>query len=44
MKVLPNLLAAAVLAGLSAPAYADLPLDVIGGSEVSFEGLVQADS
>ena len=44
MKVLPNLLAAAVLAGLSAPAYADLPLDVIGGSEVSFEGLIQADS
>jgi len=44
MKLLPNLLAAAVLASLSAPAFADLPLDVIGGSEVSFEGLIQADS
>ena len=44
MKVMPKILAAAVLAALSSPAFADLPLDVIGGSEVSFEGLVQADS
>ncbi len=44
MKVLPNLLAAAVLAGLSAPAFADVEFDMIGGSEVSFEGLIQADS
>ena len=44
MKVLPNLLAAAVLAALSAPAFADIEFDVIGGSEISFEGLIQADS
>ncbi len=43
MKVLPNLLAAAVLAGLSAPAFADVEFDVIGGSEISFTGLVQTD-
>ena len=43
MKVLPNLLAAAVLAALSAPAFAEVEFDVIGGSEISFEGLVQAD-
>jgi phosphate-selective porin OprO/OprP len=43
MKLLPNLLAVAVLAGLSAPAFAETSFDVIGGSEVSFEGLVQAD-
>src|SRR5690349_12983255 len=43
MKLLPNLLAVAVLAGLSAPASAEMSFDVIGGSEVSFEGLVQAD-
>jgi phosphate-selective porin OprO/OprP len=43
MKVLPNLLAAAVLAALSAPAFADVEIDVIGGSEISFEGLVQTD-
>ena len=43
MKLLPNLLAAAVLASLSAPAFAETELDVIGGSEISFEGLVQAD-
>ena len=44
MKVLPKLLAAAVLAALSSPALAEIELDVIGGSEVSFEGLLQADS
>jgi phosphate-selective porin OprO/OprP len=43
MKVLPNLLAAAVLAALSAPAFAETEFDVIGGSEISFEGLLQAD-
>jgi phosphate-selective porin OprO/OprP len=43
MKLLPNLLAVAVLAGLSAPAFAETSFDVIGGSEISFEGLVQAD-
>lgn len=44
MKALPSLLAAAVLAALSAPAFAETEFDVIGGSEVSFEGLLQADS
>ena len=43
MKLLPNLLALAVLAGLSTPALAETEFDVIGGSEISFEGLVQAD-
>jgi phosphate-selective porin OprO/OprP len=43
MKLLPNLLAAAVLAALSAPAFAETEFDVIGGSEISFEGLIQAD-
>jgi phosphate-selective porin OprO/OprP len=43
MKVLPNLLAFAVLAALSAPAFAETEFDVIAGSEISFEGLLQAD-
>lgn len=43
MKLVPHLLTVAVLAALSAPAYAEMEIDVIGGSEVSFEGLVQAD-
>jgi phosphate-selective porin OprO/OprP len=43
MKVLPNLLALAVLAALSAPAFAETEFDVIAGSEISFEGLLQAD-
>jgi phosphate-selective porin OprO/OprP len=43
MKLLPNLLALAVLAALSAPAQAETEFDVIGGSEISFEGLIQAD-
>ena len=43
MKASRKLLAAAVLAALSAPAFAEVELDVIGGSEITFEGLVQAD-
>lgn len=43
MKVAQKLLAAAVLAALSSPAFAEIEFDVIGGSEISFEGLVQAD-
>ena len=43
MKLLPNLLASALLAALSTPALAETAFDVIGGSEISFEGLVQAD-
>ena len=43
MKVAPKLLALAVLAALSTPALAETEFDVIGGSEISFEGLLQAD-
>lgn len=43
MKPLPHLLAAAILAALSAPAFAETSFDVIGGSEISFEGLIQSD-
>jgi phosphate-selective porin OprO/OprP len=43
MKLAPKLLALAVLAALSTPAFAEVEFDVIGGSEISFEGLLQAD-
>ncbi len=44
MKSNRNLLAVALLAAIAAPAAnAEITIDVIGGSEVSFEGLVQAD-
>lgn len=43
MKFAPKLLALAVLAALSTPALAETEFDVIGGSEISFEGLLQAD-
>ncbi|KGM56108.1 porin [Lysobacter daejeonensis GH1-9] len=44
MKLSRNTLAIAMLAALAAPAaHAEIAIDVIGGSEVSFEGLVQAD-
>lgn len=43
MNVAPKLLALAVLAALSTPALAETEFDVIGGSEISFEGLLQAD-
>ena len=44
MKLSRSTLSAALLAALVAPAaHAEVALDVIGGSEVSFEGLVQAD-
>ncbi|MCX7033749.1 MAG: OprO/OprP family phosphate-selective porin [Arenimonas sp.] len=43
MKLAPKLLAAAVLAALSTPALAEITIDVVGGSEVSFEGMMQAD-
>ncbi|KFN50339.1 OprO/OprP family phosphate-selective porin [Arenimonas composti] len=38
-----KLLATAVLAALSAPAFAEVTIDVAGGSEISLEGLVQFD-
>ncbi len=43
MKLAHKALALAVLAGLSSTASAEIALDVIGGSEVTFEGLLQAD-
>ena len=45
MKLSRRTLPLAVLAALAAPAaHAEVPIDVIGGSEVSFEGLLQADA
>ncbi|MGH8063284.1 MAG: OprO/OprP family phosphate-selective porin [Pseudoxanthomonas sp.] len=44
MKIQRHTLALALLAAIAAPAaHAEVALDVIGGSEVSFEGLLQAD-
>lgn len=44
MKLSRSTLTLALLAAVAAPAaHAEVALDVIGGSEVSFEGLVQAD-
>ncbi|GAB3386108.1 OprO/OprP family phosphate-selective porin [Lysobacter fragariae] len=44
MKLSRSTLSVALLAALVAPAaHAEIAIDVIGGSEVSFEGLVQAD-
>ncbi|KAF1706836.1 OprO/OprP family phosphate-selective porin [Pseudoxanthomonas sacheonensis] len=44
MKLSRSTLTLALLAAVAAPAaHAEIALDVIGGSEVSFEGLVQAD-
>src|SRR5688572_13120445 len=44
MKLSRSTLSVALLAALVAPAaHAEVALDVIGGSEVSFQGLVQAD-
>ena len=44
MKLSRSTLSVALLAALAAPAaHAEITLDVIGGSEVSFEGLLQAD-
>ncbi len=44
MKLSPSILTVALLAVLAAPAaHAEIAIDVIADSEVSFEGLVQAD-
>ncbi|MDR7099193.1 phosphate-selective porin OprO/OprP [Lysobacter niabensis] len=44
MKLSRSTLSVALLAALFAPAaHAEIALDVIGGSEISFEGLVQAE-
>lgn len=45
MKLTRSTLTLALLAAAAAPAaQAEIPIDVIAGSEVSFEGLVQADA
>lgn len=44
MKLAHKALALAVLAALSSTASAEIAIDVIGGSEVTFEGLIQADA
>jgi phosphate-selective porin OprO/OprP len=45
MKLSRSTLSVALLAALAAPAaHAEVALDVIGGSEISFEGLIQAES
>src|SRR5688572_22843262 len=43
MKLRSRCLCVALLAALAAPALAEIAIDVIGGSEVSLEGLFQAD-
>ncbi len=43
MKTRYSLLSLAVLAALSSAAQAQVAIDVIGGSEITFEGLVQTD-
>ena len=44
MKLTRNLLAASLAALIFAPAaHAEITIDSVAGSEVSFEGLVQAD-
>lgn len=43
MKTRNTLLSLAVAAALSGAAQAEVAIDVIGGSEISFEGLVQTD-
>ncbi len=44
MKLAHKVLALAVLAALSSTASAEIAIDVIGGSEITFEGLLQADA
>lgn len=44
MKTRHHILAIALLAAISSTAKAEITIDMIGGSEVSFEGLVQADA
>ena len=45
MKLSRRILSVAVLAAIAAPAaHAEVPIDVIAGSEITFEGLLQADA
>jgi phosphate-selective porin OprO and OprP len=43
MKLATKTLALAILVGISSTASAEIAIDVIGGSEITFEGLLQAD-
>ncbi len=43
MKATRHLLAVALLAAMAPAAHAEIAIDVIGGSEVSLEGMIQAD-
>ena len=43
MNLAPRLLAAAIVAALASSAHAEIAIDVIGNTEVSLEGLMQAD-
>ena len=43
MKATRHLLAIALLSAIAPAAHAEIAIDVIGGSEVSLEGLIQAD-
>ncbi len=43
MKAISRTLSIALLAALASPAHADIMIDVINGSEVSLQGLFQAD-
>jgi phosphate-selective porin OprO/OprP len=44
MKLALNVLSLATLTALSGAAKAEITIDMIGGSEVSFEGLIQSDA
>lgn len=44
MNLSRKLLTVALLGALSTPAFAEITFDVIGGSEISLEGLMQADA
>jgi phosphate-selective porin OprO/OprP len=45
MKLSRRILSVALLAAIAAPAaHAEVPIDVIAGSEITFEGLLQADA
>ena len=43
MKAAPKLFALGAFAALSAPVLAEIPLGDVGGSSITFEGMVQAD-
>lgn len=44
MRLARSLLAASLAAALATPALAEVPIDVIGGTEIYFDGLIHFDS